>query len=117
MADDREFTGEFIGEFEARLDTDDDGQPDVLVPGLGDPHLDHVYGGRGHTEAYEAEVDADLPPTSSPYSPMGQIEHMGYALRSRTARTGWRWVVIRVTAWLILGGFVIAVIGQLITAR
>jgi len=84
------------------IDLDGDGRPDVLVPGLGETPRPELHPGRADVEAYEAMADYDPPPSSSNLSPMGQIEHMGYALHSQTARTGWRHKVIQVVAWGLL---------------
>ncbi|HNJ97572.1 MAG TPA: hypothetical protein PLV13_05570, partial [Ilumatobacteraceae bacterium] len=92
------------------IDVDGDGRPDVRVPGLGGAPIGELHAGRGDTEIYEAMVDSDPPPVSSPYSPMGRIDQMGYAMRSRTARTGWRRVIILASGWLLLAAVVISLI-------
>ena len=55
-------------------------------------------------------MSAEMPPESHPYSPMGQIEHFGFALHSETARSGWRRRVI-VTVGVL---WVVVVVGTLI---
>ena len=70
------------------LDLDGDGVADVIVPGLG-ARVESTSE-LTSTSPYEAVAQAEMPPESNQYSPMGQVEHMGYALRSQTARTGWR---------------------------
>lgn len=95
------------------LDLDGDGVPDVRVPGLpGRMEPDVV--GEVAVDATAARVDAALPPSTSHYSPMGQIEHLGYALRSDTARRGWRRRVIRgggmVYVVLLIGAIVAGVV-------
>ena len=64
------------------LDLDGDGVADVMVPGLGARPL--PTNEMSSTSPYEAVAEAQMPPESNPYSPMGQIDHMGYALRSQT---------------------------------
>lgn len=86
------------------LDLDGDGIADVVVPGLTARALPTTE--MSSTAPYVAVAEAQMPPESSPYSPMGQIDHMGYALRSQTARTGWRRRVIRVAAVICLVLFV-----------
>jgi len=97
------------------LDLDGDGVADVVVPGL--PSIVSFTAEAGPSSRLEAVVTAEMPPSSNQYSPMGQIEHLGYALRSQTARTGWRRRVIRVgaTVWLALiaGGLIFAVMASL----
>ena len=82
------------------LDLDGDGVADVMVPGLGarvEPTAELLS-----TSPYEAVAQAEMPPDTNPYSPMGQVDHMGYALRSQTARTGWRRrVIVGAAVWMI----------------
>ena len=99
---------------DAELDVDGDGQPDVRVPGLGGDGRGELHAGRDDTEAIEAIVDARMPPETSPYSPMGQVEHFGYALSNQTARTGWRGVVIRVAVWTWLAALALTALVSLI---
>ncbi len=94
------------------LDLDGDGVADVVVPGLAAAVPATVESST--TAPYAAIVAADMPPESSPYSPMGQIEHMGYALRSETARTGWRHQVIRSFAIAFLVFLVAAVVANVV---
>lgn len=113
MADDTN-EGADEGPSGAALDVDGDGEADVVVPGLTGGRTIEMHPGRGDTEAFEVMVGYEAPPTSSPCSPMGQIEHMGYALRSETARTGWRRTIIHVSAWALLATFVAAIIASLV---
>jgi hypothetical protein len=94
------------------LDVDGDGLADVVVPGL--TARPQPTGELLSTSPYEAVAQAEMPPESSPYSPMGQIEHMGYALRSQTARTGWRRRVIVGTAAFMLAVLVAAIVASLV---
>ena len=86
------------------LDLDGDGVADVRVPGL--PGALAPAAGSDElqdTSPEEAIAAADLPPTTHPDSPMGQVEHMGYALRSETAQRGWRrkGVIGTLVVWLV----------------
>ena len=100
------------------IDLDGDCLPDVVVPGLGDDGGEdeppELHPGRGDTEEFESTIVYDAPPTTNVLTPMGQIEQLGYALRSRTGRTGWRRTVIVVFAWTTLaiaaGGLVVALL-------
>lgn len=98
------------------LDLDGDGVPDVRVPGLpGRVGPDDVVGEVG-VDATAAQVSAVLPPSSSHYSPMGQIEHFGYALRSETARQGWRGRVVRTYAKFYVAAVVLALVVAIVAA-
>lgn len=97
------------------LDVNGDGVADVVVPGL--PSTVAYAAEAGPVARLDAVVTAQMPPSSNAYSPMGQIDHLGYALRSQTARTGWRRPVVRVgaTLWLaaMVGTLVIALVAAL----
>lgn len=96
------------------LDLDGDGIADVMVPGLGARPLPTTE--MSSTAPYVAVAEAQMPPESNPYSPMGQIDHLGYALRSQTARTGWRRRVIIGAAVFMLAVLVAAVVASLIAS-
>lgn len=91
------------------LDVDGDGVPDVLVPGLPSSPAPTSFD-RGDTAAYEALEAANLPPTSSALSPMGRIEHQGYALRNVMSRPSWRRTVIKAGFWVFLGLLVLTMV-------
>jgi hypothetical protein len=96
------------------LDLDGDGIADVIVPGLGarvEPTSELLS-----TSPYEAVAQAEMPPESSPYSPMGQIDHLGYALRSQTARAGWRRRVIVGTAIFMIAVLGVAIVASLVAS-
>ena len=83
------------------LDIDGDGVADVFVPGLS-AHIEPDTVDLTDSQRWDAVVSADMPPATHPSSPMGQIEHGGYALRSKTARKGWRRPLIVAFAWFWL---------------
>ncbi len=97
------------------LDLDGDGIPDVMVPGIvaATPPI-VLHPGRGTAEVFEAILDYDRPPITTVLTPMGQIDNLGYALRSRTARTGWRRTFIVVVAWLIIATLVLGLVAGLL---
>lgn len=99
------------------LDLDGDGEADVRIPGL--PPMLRPDSEVSEQSDVRARVSAQMPPGSSNLSPMGQIEHLGYALHSDTARVGWRRTVVRGWAWLYLVGpvFFMLVVGLIQLAR
>lgn len=94
----------------SELDVDGDGVPDVLVPGL-PPVLRPTAFDREDTSSYLNLAEENLPPTSSQYSPMGRIEHQGYALRNVMSRPSPQRTAVKAVGWVFL-----AAIGLLIVA-
>lgn len=96
------------------LDVDGDGVPDVLVPGLPSSTAPTAVD-RDDMSSYLNLAEENLPPTSSPYSPMGRIEHQGYALRNVMSRPSWRRTVIRVGFWVFFGVIVAMIVVGLVS--
>ncbi len=95
------------------LDVDGDGVPDVRVPGLVSSPAPTAFD-REDTSSYLNLAEENLPPASSPYSPMGRIEHQGYALRNVMSRPSWRRTVIKVGFWVFFGLVAMLIIAGLV---
>jgi hypothetical protein len=96
------------------LDVDGDGVPDVRVPGLHASPAPTTFD-VDDTSSYVNLSEANLPPTSSAYSPMGRIEHQGYALQNVMSRPSWRRTVIKVGFWVFLGAIVATIVAGLVS--
>jgi hypothetical protein len=81
------------------LDVDGDGVADVMVPGLPSSPPPTAFD-RDDTSPYLNLDEANLPPITSALSPMGRIEHQGYALRNAMSRPSWRRTVIKAGFWV-----------------
>lgn len=95
------------------LDVNGDGVPDVLVPGLPSSPLPTSFD-REDTSSYLNLAESNLPPTSSQYSPMGRIEHQGYALRNVMSRPSWQRTVVKAGGWLFFGLIALLIVAGLV---
>ena len=95
------------------LDLDGDGVPDVLVPGLHDSPTPTSFD-RRDTSSYVSLDEANLPPATSALSPMGRIEHQGYALRNVMSRPSWRRATIKAGFWVFAAAIAATIVASLV---
>ena len=106
-------SGEAGGSAGLELDVDGDGSPDVFVPGLLSSPQPTAFD-REDTSSYLNLAEENLPPTSSPYSPMGRIEHQGYALRNVMSRPSWQRSVVKAGFWVFVGLIALLIVAGLV---